>query len=642
MTKYIKQRLSVKIFIITFILLGAACSGTYFFISKLLPTTYSNLINAATEKAAMHLVEQMTAFDNIYDCENDISNFSKETNAAFWIEDSNGRIIYPDEASMETSNTSADYTVTFDEDESFIDMQPSGATTTNFYPFTLKNGTAYTLAVQTDLFVVQQATKVLLSILPYVILMVFLLSLLCAWLYTRYITRPIVRLSKISKQMAELDFSGQCSIGREDELGCLAQNLNSLSASLSTALNDLQAANQQLKTDIEKEQELERQRVDFFSAASHELKTPLTILKGHLAGMLNGVSGYENHIEYMERSLAVVDRMEKLVKELLYVSKAKDKYIYSAKFADAAVTRRRSESRQGVRLSDEKKEELDELVTRLVKKGQPLTHIYAEHENEMPVCLRTLYNYIDEGALSIKNIDLRRKTGYKPRKKKYNDINGFHSMEYRQCRTYEDFEYAMKFKYSEDEVTEMDTVKGVRESGKRLLTMIFRKNNVMLLFLMPDGKAESVKRVFDYLETGLGIDVFRRLFPVILTDNGSEFKKVDELELTLDEDGFLVYRTSLYYCDPMASWQKGCIEKNHEFIRYAVPKGKSLNPYTQEDMTLLMNHINSVKRPGLGNKSPYELVEEDDEDFKALMSLLKMHLIPPDEVHLMPDLFVKK
>lgn len=320
----------------------------------------------------------------------------------------------------------------------------------------------------------------------------------------------------------------------------------------------------------------------------------------------------------------------------------KDKYIYSAKFADAAVTRRRSESRQGVRLSDEKKEELDELVTRLVKKGQPLTHIYAEPENEMPVCLRTLYNYIDEGALSIKNIDLRRKTGYKPRKKKYNDINGFHSMEYRQCRTYEDFEYAMKFKYSEDEVTEMDTVKGVRESGKRLLTMIFRKNNVMLLFLMPDGKAESVKRVLDYLETGLGIDVFRRLFPVILTDNGSEFKKVDELELTLDEDGFLVYRTSLYYCDPMASWQKGCIEKNHEFIRYAVPKGKSLNPYTQEDMTLLMNHINSVKRPGLGNKSPYELVEEDDEDFKALMSLLKMHLIPPDEVHLMPDLFVKK
>lgn len=185
LTKYIKQRLSVKIFIITFLLLGAACGGTYFFISKLLPTTYSNLINSATEKSAMHLVEQMTSFDNISDCENDISNFSKETNAAFWIEDSNGRMIYPDEASMETSTASADCTVTFDEDESFIDMQPSGETTTNFYPFTLKNGTAYELAVQTDLFVVQQATKVLLSILPYVILMIFsAFAPLCMALYT--------------------------------------------------------------------------------------------------------------------------------------------------------------------------------------------------------------------------------------------------------------------------------------------------------------------------------------------------------------------------------------------------------------------------------------------------------------------------
>lgn len=321
---------------------------------------------------------------------------------------------------------------------------------------------------------------------------------------------------------------------------------------------------------------------------------------------------------------------------------SKDKYIYSAKYADAAVIRRRSESRQGIRISDEKKSEMDELITRLVKKGQPLTHIYAEHENEMPVCLRTLYNYIDDGELTVKNIDLRRKTGYKKRGKGHQPSLGFANMEFRQGRTYTDFEYAMKAKYTEDEVVEMDTVKGVREQGKRLLTMIFRRNNVMLLFLMPDGKAESVKRVFDYLEAGLGIEVFRRLFPVILTDNGSEFKKVDELELTSDEDGFLVYRTSLFYCDPMASWQKGCIEKNHEFIRYAIPKKKSLNPYNQDDITLLMNHINSIKRPGLGNKSPYELVGKDDEDFHELMRLLKMHLIPPDEVHLMPDLFVKK
>ena len=145
-------------------------------------------------------------------------------------------------------------------------------------------------------------------------------------------------------------------------------------------------------------------------------------------------------------------------------------------------------------------------------------------------------------------------------------------------------------KHSGLSVVEMDTVKGVRERGKRLLTMIFQDNSVMLIFLLPDAKAASVKRIFDYLERGLGLERFQRLFPVFLTDNGSEFKKVDELELTEDYE----YRTKVFYCDPMASWQKPHIEKNHEYIRYVLPKGKSLNPYTQEDMTLLMNHINAL------------------------------------------------
>lgn len=315
----------------------------------------------------------------------------------------------------------------------------------------------------------------------------------------------------------------------------------------------------------------------------------------------------------------------------------KEKYIYTAQYADAAVKRRRSESRQGIRLDDTDKKVLDELITRLVRKGQPLTHIYAEHEKEMPVSLRSLYNYIDAGEMTIKNIDLRRKTSYKQRCQNKKGIpEGFANQEYRQCRTYEDFEHLMKL-VDEDLTVEMDTVKGVREKGKRLLTMIFRKNSVMLLFLMPDGTAASVKRIFDYLEAGLGLEVFQRLFPYVLTDNGGEFKKVDELELTETYE----YRTHLYYCDPMSSWQKPHIEKNHEYIRYAIPKKKSLNPYMQEDMTLLMNHINSTKRPGLGNKSPYELLLEDEnnEDFKLLWQLLKMDLIPPDEVHLMPDLF---
>ena len=108
-----------------------------------------------------------------------------------------------------------------------------------------------------------------------------------------------------------------------------------------------------------------------------------------------------------------------------------------------------------------------------------------------------------------------------------------------------------------------------------------------------------------------------------------------DLEFTED----MVIRTDVFYCDPMASWQKPHIEKSHEYIRYVIPRGRSLDRYTQEDMTLLMNHINSTRRVSLGNKAPYELINEEDEDMWALFELLKMDLIPPDEVHLMPDLF---
>lgn len=312
----------------------------------------------------------------------------------------------------------------------------------------------------------------------------------------------------------------------------------------------------------------------------------------------------------------------------------KTKYFYSAKYAEAAVTRRRSESRKGFRLTDEQFKAMDELITKYVRKGQPLTHIYAEHEQELPVCLRSLYNYIDSGEMTIRNIDLRRKTGYRQRKGKKPKSD--YRRAFREGRTYDIFlencEHSTIYKY---ESVEMDTVKGKRESGKRLLTMIFRKNSVMLLFLMPDGTAASVKRVFDYLEFGLGTETFRRLFPVILTDNGSEFNRPFDLEYNED----LVPRTSIYYCEPMASWQKPHIEKNHEFIRYVIPRGKSLTPYTDEDITLLMNHINSTKRPSLGNKSPYELIADDDEDMHELMALLEMDLIPADEVHLKPSLF---
>lgn len=136
--------------------------------------------------------------------------------------------------------------------------------------------------------------------------------------------------------MAQLDFELHGNSNRSDEIGILSDSLNTLSDNLQHTLEELKKSNSELEAEISKERELEKKQQEFFSAASHELKTPLTILKGHLMGMLNKVKGYENQEAYMERSLAVVEKMETLVKELLYVSKTDGKQRVEYKTIDFA------------------------------------------------------------------------------------------------------------------------------------------------------------------------------------------------------------------------------------------------------------------------------------------------------------------
>ena len=143
----------------------------------------------------------------------------------------------------------------------------------------------------------------------------------CALLYSRYITRPIIRLSGIARRMEHLDFDWQCEEKRRDEIGVLGRSLDGMAQKLKEALTGLQAANEALRSDMERERKLERQRLAFFSAASHELKTPVTILKGQLTGMLDGVSVYRDRDKYLARSLAVTARMEELIREILTVSR---------------------------------------------------------------------------------------------------------------------------------------------------------------------------------------------------------------------------------------------------------------------------------------------------------------------------------
>jgi IS30 family transposase len=219
---------------------------------------------------------------------------------------------------------------------------------------------------------------------------------------------------------------------------------------------------------------------------------------------------------------------------------------YKAEEAHKRYTSLLSESRAGINMTPEQLKELDDFISPLIKQGQPLSHIFSVYGDSIPCSRKTIYNYLDMGIFTVKNIDLPRRVRYKLRKKRRgeNPIN----YAYRNRRTYKDF-----LKYTETfpdyEVVEMDTVKGSRDAGKCLMTLLFRKSSFMLIFLLPSCTQKSVQDVFDMLYDRLGPVVFRKTFRIILTDNGPEFKDPWAIEMTANRKR----RTRVFYCDPYKS-----------------------------------------------------------------------------------------
>lgn len=307
----------------------------------------------------------------------------------------------------------------------------------------------------------------------------------------------------------------------------------------------------------------------------------------------------------------------------------KIKAYYSAHKANVAHHKSIKDAHSGVRKTPAELRKIADIIEPLIAKGQSLNHICTAHSEELGISERTLYNYIDKNVFKVRNIDLPKKVVYRERRPRR--ILTKLEYQYRQGRTIEDFNSYIEAN-PELSVVEMDTVKGSREKGKVLLTMIFRKTSFMLIFLLKDGSQNSVIQVFDALTDLIGIAAFKRLFSVILTDNGVEFKNPDALEHTRSG----IIRTHLFFCDPQASWQKPQVENNHRLIRRILPKGTSFNKLTTNDVNLVCCHINSVLRENLGDKTPFDLM--DSKDAKLLLSSLNLSPIPPDEVILSPKL----
>ncbi len=308
-----------------------------------------------------------------------------------------------------------------------------------------------------------------------------------------------------------------------------------------------------------------------------------------------------------------------------------EKRIYSAAHAQKEYEVVRSESRQGIQLTQEEALRLDSLISPLLIKGQSLHHICIGHADEIMVDERSLYNYVDNGIFTAKNLDMPRVVRMGKRRKKKDCFKV--DKKCRIGRTYQDF---LKFLQENPglPVVEMDSVEG-RKGGKVLLTLHFTIPQLMLAFIRDTNTSQSVIDIFNQLYLILHPNPFRRLFQVLLGDNGSEFSNPSTIE-TAPQGGI---RTRVFFCDPQASYQKGAAENNHTLIRRIVPKGTSLDSFTQEDISLVMNHINSYGRPNLGDKTPYEvfatLYGED------ILGKLGVILIPPDKVTLRPSLLKK-
>lgn len=295
------------------------------------------------------------------------------------------------------------------------------------------------------------------------------------------------------------------------------------------------------------------------------------------------------------------------------------KIFYLAKQAQKQYEQTLVESREGTPLNSKTFWNMDKVISDGVKKGQHIYHILKTHN--LDVSSSTVYRHIRKGYLSIAPIDLARAVKFKERRKsKLPSI----PKEAKKGRSYEDFQNYLSL-HQLDSWLEMDTVLG-RMGGKVLLTFNLSFCNFIFARLLDNKTAlEVTKHLYDIKNTLHQADKdFFQLFPVILTDNGGEFARVDDIEMDVRGE------SKLFFCDPNRSDQKGRIEKNHTLIRDILPKGTSFDNLTQEEINLVCSHVNSVKRAALNGKSAYELFAFTyGEEIPKLLGISK---IPAEDV----------
>lgn len=286
-----------------------------------------------------------------------------------------------------------------------------------------------------------------------------------------------------------------------------------------------------------------------------------------------------------------------------------DKYRYKADFSHKKYREDLVDSRTGINMSYEECKAMADIIVPLIKAGHSPYHIVTNHP-ELNISEKTLYSYIENGIcreFGLLDIDLRIKTKRKITKKASNKYKKREDKKYLNGRTYDDFiNYTAENKNLS--VVEMDTVYNNGSTGPFMQTFKFLDYSFMFIVYQEEKTAKSMVEGVDLLEKILGEDLFSEEVAIIKTDRGSEFCDAEGFEKEENESR----RTRIFYCDPMASGQKGSLENNHKEIRYICPKEndlKDLGLNSQEKANLIVSHINSQSKEHLKGKSPLEVME---------------------------------
>lgn len=316
MIRRIKSSLLAKVFLTTSAMLLCMSLLVFGILAWFMPQTYSNRLNTVLDERAQGFISELeqVAFSDsggLFDqfiADMEINSVELYSSDGDWVP-------------LPTEEFDNEWGVHIAQ-STLAELGETNPILSNSYYFSFSDSNdRYMLIVYGEAEQIAELQQSFIRVFPLVLLIVFAAAFIVSWLYSRMITKPVLSISRISEKMSALQLDWQVDERRTDELGILGNSLNTLSHNLSSALSELQSANKKLEADIEHEKEMEQARTNFFSAVSHELKTPVTIIKGQIEGMLLGIGAYRDREKYLKRALEIANTLETMVQEILTISR---------------------------------------------------------------------------------------------------------------------------------------------------------------------------------------------------------------------------------------------------------------------------------------------------------------------------------